>query len=258
MGNSVGLAELIERAIASRLGDVFTTQLATVVTFDPGGPGQCPAVDVQPLGARPVPVDDDGSLEPEALPLVPNVPVLYLSGGGFSMRGPLNPGDTVLLVPLMFAIVAWRTGIAQPFQDVALHHLGNAVAIPCLSSDVSTAEPLDVTALEIKAIAPIVINVKAITINIGETGPLTTGVTILGQNIAIGDSTNLGVTVESPAVKLGSDLATEAVALASKVQGNLDALVTALGSATCPPGGGALGFSAPSFDDMGALKVKAE
>lgn len=149
------LAEIIAAAIESRLNDLFGPMPAIVTAFNPGGPGQAPSVDVQPVVQRAIPSEaDPDTLVSEPLPVVPNVPVVYPGGATARVTFPLAPGDTVLLVPLMLSIAQWRlTGaaIVSPVNDQALHHLGNCVAIPCLTADVATVAGVDPVAFVVES-----------------------------------------------------------------------------------------------------------
>lgn len=112
-------------------------------------PDSC-TVDVQPVVQRQIPTDDDDTLVAEPIPQVTNVPVLFPQGGGFRITWPINPGDTVLLVPLMLSHTAWRQGMANgDIADQGKHHIANCIAIPSMVPDVS-ASPADPTSLVIE------------------------------------------------------------------------------------------------------------
>lgn len=65
--------------------------------------------------------------------------------------------------------------------------------------------------------------------------------------------------IEAPLIKLGKD-ATDYAALAAKVEQNLNAIKTALGSATAPSGGGPVTYGTPytSVTAVGASQVKVK
>jgi hypothetical protein len=124
-------AEIIRRALESRISDVWTCLPGRVESYD----SATQTADVLPTVRRPVPQADEE--EPpihEDLPVLPNVPVLFPRGGGYAITWPLQPGDHVLLVIATLSPQAWRTS-GQPSDpgDLRLHHLGSAMAIPCLA-----------------------------------------------------------------------------------------------------------------------------
>lgn len=225
-GREPTLAEIIDRAITSRLADLFLPMPAIVQAFYPASTGQAAAVDALPVVQRFVPTDSDGSLAAEDLPVVPNVPLVYPTGGGCRISWPLVPGDTVLLIPLYLAITQWRlSGLPStaPNVDQGLHHLGNCVALAGLTADLGAP--------------PAVPSPGPLTIDVG------TGQVILAAGTVL----------------LGAADAAEAVALASKVANELSAIQTTLGSASAPSGGGAVTFGSPyTPGDVASTMTKAK
>ncbi len=127
MNTAPTLAELIRRALDSRLSDVHVALPGEIKTFDP----LRQVCDVQPTVKRLVP-DDDGFMIPESFPLIPNVPVVYPRTNLFNFYIPLTVGDTVLLVFTERPMAEWRTtGIESAPVDARMHGL-NAIAIPGL------------------------------------------------------------------------------------------------------------------------------
>lgn len=62
---------------------------------------------------------------------IPNVPVCYPRGGGYSVYFPLNKGDHVVLVFSDLATAQWRsTGNISEAVDVRRHSMGYPFAIP--------------------------------------------------------------------------------------------------------------------------------
>lgn len=241
------IADIVKAALESRLTDLFGPMPAVVVAFNPGTVAAAPSVDVQPVVQRALPsADDPDVLVSEPLPVVPNVPLVYLTAAGARITFPVAPGDTVLLVPLMLAITQWRlTGapITTPTTDQALHHLGNCVAIPGLIADAMIAEGVDPLALVISS--PAQINVESLAINV--TAGATVNVT--APAVTIGDDGTLSVVVKATTdIKLGSDLATDPVANATAVDSELLAIKATLDSISPPPGtayvpAGSVGFT---------------
>lgn len=130
--------ELIARAIASALGDVYTAGPGIVQSYDPET--QC--ADILPAVKRALPTTS-GDVAYEDLPIIPNVKICFPRGGAFQITWPLAKGDSVLLVCCNYAINAWRVGSnAQtvPPGDLRQHALGSAFAFPNLAID-SAATP---------------------------------------------------------------------------------------------------------------------
>jgi hypothetical protein len=220
-------AELISRALESRIADIHGAMPAIVQAFTAAVPGvQAAAVDVLPVCSRGIPTDDD-TLAQEPFPVVPNVPVLYMRGGGVSITFDLVQGDVVLLVPLMLDASQWRsTGapIVAPNTDQRMHHIAHCVAIPGLIADVAQPIPSPTAALR---------------------------VAVNGATLTL-DGAGAGVaTIDAPTIKLGAN-ATHAAADATKVGTELAAIKTALAGASPP-----IPYT-PNPAGVGATKVKVE
>lgn len=122
-------AELITRAIESRLLELHTGLPAKVVSFDPS----TQTCSVQPLLLRVVVVD--GEFVEERLPQITSVPVVYPSAGGWSLIFPLLPDDLVFLTFAERSLDAWMD--AEPGLEVdpvqtRKHDLSDAICVPGL------------------------------------------------------------------------------------------------------------------------------
>ena len=128
MTRTPSLAEVINFALDQRLGDVRISMPGRVERWDPNKQ----LIDAQPLVKQHY-EDEEGNTQTEALPLIPNVPVVYPSGGGFSLKFPLRRGDSVLLVFSASSLDRWLDGggLVDPVDDYR-HALADAVAIPGL------------------------------------------------------------------------------------------------------------------------------
>jgi hypothetical protein len=83
---------------------------------------------VQPLLDRRL-LTSDGS-EPEALPIIPSVPVVWPRSGGASLTFPVRTGDTCLLVFSQRSLDRWKAEGGQVTPDDGRKHaLADAVAI---------------------------------------------------------------------------------------------------------------------------------
>lgn len=107
-------------------------------------------VDVQPGVHRTIPSSEDPDLdELEEMPVIPNVPIVWVQSVGIKVRGTLRVGDPVLIIAMDRDISGWRkSGKASAPNDARSHHWGNCIAIPGLipNSD-PFPEPSDAAAL---------------------------------------------------------------------------------------------------------------
>lgn len=119
-------AEVIRRIIDSRILDMQISMPGRIETYYP----DTQTADVTPVIKRPLFTEDD-DLVHEALPVVPNVQVLFPRGGGYSITWPLSPGDHVELVFQTYSTAQWRqSGLVSEPGDLRHAHLANAFAIP--------------------------------------------------------------------------------------------------------------------------------
>lgn len=219
METSPTLAEVIRGAIESRLLDVHTSIPGKVVTYDP----TTQTADVQPTVRRALSLED--GVEHEDLPIIPNVPVGWMRGGGFGFQFPLVPGDHVWLVFSEAATGAWReSGDLSDPVDHARHDLSYPIALPVCAPD-SGALPAALGAL----------------------------VSLL--SVPAGGTLYLG----------GQGPTADYVALAGKVEAALAALKAAISGAPVTAGDGGAAFKAAIVAALsswpaptGAVKVKGE
>lgn len=120
-------AELLRTVIESRLADVHTSIPGRVVSYD--GATQTADIEIVILRAEQA---ESGATVHETYPIVPNVPVGWPSGGGYSLQFPLEAGDGVWLVFSESAIAQWReTGDISPPGDLDRFDISYPIALPC-------------------------------------------------------------------------------------------------------------------------------
>lgn len=214
------LQEVLQRAIASALDDVWTSGVGRVVAYSPAAQ----TADVELVVTRPVP-KADGTYAQETLPILPDVPVLFPQGGGFSLTWELAANDGLLVVYLKNSVDNWiRTGVVSEPGDLRTHHLAHAVAIPCVSRSALTADPDHATVLTAPAV-----------------------VKIVAPEVQVNAATVAKVT--SPEVRLGDATASQFAALAQKVDDNFNRIASWLAGTTA--GGGAIPKWTPVPNDGG-------
>lgn len=95
-----------------------------------------PLADIVPVPIR-VFLDEDGVSEsPQPYPIITDVPISFPRGGGAFMSFPLKKGDPVLLVFCQRSLDAWIDSDGQTQldpQDSRRHHISDAIALVGLS-----------------------------------------------------------------------------------------------------------------------------
>ena len=131
------LTEVIREALDARLESVRVAMPGIVQAYN----AATQSADVLP-SVRGSVLEVDGSLTPEALPVIPDVPVMFPRAGGFFLSFPLIPGDSVLLVFSESDLGEWRrVGSVVDPGDTRRHTLAGAIAIPGLFPATNTITP---------------------------------------------------------------------------------------------------------------------
>lgn len=96
-------------------------------------------------------VDENGNQTTVTLPTLLDVPILYPSGGGFTMTFPLDVGDEVLIVFSSRCIDAWwQLGGVQQAMEARMHDLSDGFAIPGPKSSPNTLDSISSSHLQIR------------------------------------------------------------------------------------------------------------
>lgn len=126
MSRSPTLAELFAQLRSSISAELRVSLPARVNSYD----ATTQTIEAQPL-VHDRTVGEDGTATETRLPVIPNVPVIFPSGGGFRLTFPLVAGDMVWLVFGDRSIDAWQAqGTALAPVDGRQHVLSDAVAFP--------------------------------------------------------------------------------------------------------------------------------
>lgn len=95
--------------------------------------------------------DADGNLSAVDLPLLADVPIVFPSGGGFTITMPLAVGDEVLVVFSSRCIDAWwQSGGTQQAIEARMHDLSDGFAIPGPKSIPKKISGINSTDLQIR------------------------------------------------------------------------------------------------------------
>lgn len=124
------LPELIRMAVSRMLMDVHVSLPGSVESYDAARQ----VADVQPLLRRTLVASDGTELDPETLPILMDVPIVFPRGGGGFQSWPLVKGDLVHLVFIERSVDTWLQGdgtLTTPL-DFRTHSLSDAVAYPGL------------------------------------------------------------------------------------------------------------------------------
>lgn len=132
--------EALRAALDGRQAEMWTALPGIVESFDPAAM----TVSVQPAIRGRV-TRPDGSVVSVALPLLVDVPVVFPSGGGFTLTFPVAAGDDCLVVFGSRCIDAWwQSGGVQEPLEARMHDLSDAFCVigprsqPRVLSNVST------------------------------------------------------------------------------------------------------------------------
>jgi hypothetical protein len=211
-GTTPTLKEVVDRIVQKQLDGVDVAFPASVVSFDP----LTQSCKVNPIILR----KNEDTETPLPIPIMGGVPVVFPSGGGYSIQWPLLPGDTVLVVLCSQSIEDWLTSGAPLVTPTSprRHGLSDAVALPGMRPFLGAlTPPTSPTALRIGG--------PGLALTIDETGlSVELGGTLvkLEMNEATGE-----VTVTGTTVKLGDATAANFATKAEEVLDRLTQMVTA-------------------------------
>lgn len=226
-------AEVILRAVELGLARTHVALPAKIEKFD----AATQLAAVQPY-LKDTWEEEDGTETVMQIPVINNVPVQFPGGTDFVITFPVAVGDPCWLVFSDRSLEIWKQkgGIVDPV-DLRRHHFSDAVALLGVRSKAGALAEFDSGAMRLGKVGGLGIRIKAGEVHLG-----------------VGHNTD----------------ATDAIALASKVNAELSKLktaydahehVVALGACTAGGNVGATattgGPSAPALADVKSTKVKA-
>jgi hypothetical protein len=120
-------ADVIRAAIEERLNNLWSSLPGIIQSFD----DTTQTVDVQPAVGVTF-VNEQGNRVLEILPIIRSVPVMFPSGGGFSLMFQLKKGDPCVLVFASCSTDRYiaEGGLIKDPGDGRKHHLGDAFCLP--------------------------------------------------------------------------------------------------------------------------------
>lgn len=126
-------AEIIMRALESRIGDIFCNLVGQITAYD----RDTQTCSVQIVTDRPCLGPDDATVN-EPFPELTNVPVLFPRSASVGIVWDLEPGDSVALMVQSLSLTQWRkSGQTGPVGDLRTHHPGSVVALPGIGPNAS-------------------------------------------------------------------------------------------------------------------------
>ncbi len=138
-GLPASIAQIVRAGLNADRDELHTAMPAEVVVYDP----LTETAFVRPVLKHAL-YTREGERVFEDYPEIPFVPLVFPSGGGMTIRLPVEAGDTVLLVFSESSMAEWRSsGQASAQEDARRHSLGWPVAIPGLFPDTKIRPPLD-------------------------------------------------------------------------------------------------------------------
>lgn len=201
MRRQIPLAEVLDTLAFQLRAKIYKCMPGNVTAYHPPD-GSAASIDVQPAvhDVRFDPVL--GARVSEPWQVITGVPVAWPKFGGFSMSGPMQSGDRVLLLGFDLDPSKHRgTGNPEDPPDTARHSGGYWVALPCDITDAGA---------------------------VGDPG----------ENLVIGLEGGVKLVIGPGFMGLGSASPSDYVALASLVKAELGKIATALASLTVTTGAG--------------------
>lgn len=138
--------EALIRAFAGLQAGIWTALPATVVKVDL----EKMTIEAQPTIAAQIRAPD-GSFSWVTMPVMVDVPIIFPSGGGYTLTFPIAVGDECLLVYSSRCIDAWwQSGGVQLQADLRMHDLSDAFALIGPRSQPRVLPSVSTTSVELR------------------------------------------------------------------------------------------------------------
>jgi hypothetical protein len=93
----------------------------------------------------------DETVQDKDMPILQDVPICHLGGGGVVLTFPIAKGDEVLLNHAARPIDTWfQSGGSQPQIDARMHHMSDAIAVPGLWSQPRKIQGVSTTSVQLR------------------------------------------------------------------------------------------------------------
>jgi hypothetical protein len=187
--------------------DLHTAMPGEIISYN----RQTQKVKVKPLLKRLL-LDQDGGEIVEPLPVINDVPLAVLRGGGFFITFPVKPGDKCTLLFSERSLDFYMEGDGSDTNpvDFRSHHLADAVCLPCSLYPTSLA------------------------LAVADSD---------GDDLVLGNEGGVKLHIKSDGtMHLGSKQAADALALASKVEAELNTVKSVIAGAAVAAGDGGATF----------------
>jgi DNA-binding transcriptional regulator of glucitol operon len=190
--------QIFTQALNARLASVWTTMPGIVQSFDPVKQ----TAEVKPA-IRAVQFDQDGNSTPVELPLLVDCPVIFPSGGGFTLTFPVALGNECVIFFGARCIDAWwQSGGVQNQAAMRMHDLSDGFVLVGVSSVPNVIANISTTATQLRSadgqtyveVGPSEIKVVAQTVNVQATNA-----TVTASNSATIDAPTVDVNASSAA-----------------------------------------------------------
>lgn len=136
----------IRQMIRSAVADLWVMMPCIVESYDP----EAVTITAQPCLLIPV-RQPDGSLVAESLPLLVDVPVMFMRGGGVAITHPIKKGDECIVQFADRSIDGWyQSGGQQVTNDGRMHDLSDGFAFFAPMSQASKLTDIDPDRLHIR------------------------------------------------------------------------------------------------------------
>jgi len=124
----MSLETFVESVVDDAVSELHTLEPGKVVRYTGGVNPTASVVPVTKLRHR----NADGSYVTESRQIIHNVPILYPSGGGFSVSWPLEVGDDVTILYSERSITEWKKSGGEDLEpgDPRRHDQSDALVIP--------------------------------------------------------------------------------------------------------------------------------
>lgn len=143
--------EMIRTAIEQALSNFWTSAPARVLSFDPGGEGRGPSVNLQ-ITQKGFVKKADGTQTAVDIPVLQSVPVHYPSGGGMNITFPIAVGDEGMVTFTSRSADTWQqSGGDQQPSDASNNGLSNGYFQPGLRSNPRSIPNISTTQTEIRS-----------------------------------------------------------------------------------------------------------